>query len=68
MKFYGYSILYDGKEVGGMISASDDPRKAANEWLEKIPSLISIGIRRTLKREPGLLVAEKVGGGSDAKP
>ena len=62
MKFYGYSILYDGKEVGGMISASDDPRKAANEWLEKIPSLVSAGIRRTMKREPGLLVAEKVGG------
>ena len=62
MKFYGYFILYDGKKVGDMISASDDPRKAANEWLEKIPSLVSAGIRRTLKREPGLLVAEKVGG------
>ena len=62
MEFYGYSILYDGKEVGSMISTSDDPRKAANEWLEKTPFLITIGIRRTLKREPGLLVAEKVGG------
>ena len=62
MKFYGYFILYDGEKVGDMISASDDPRKAANEWLEKIPSLISAGIRRTLEREPGLLVAEKAEG------
>ena len=61
MKFYGYFILYDGEKVGDMISASDDPRKAANEWLEKIPSLISVGIRRTLEHEPGLLVAEKEG-------
>ena len=43
-----------------MISASDDPKVAANEWLEKIPSLLTAGIRRTLRKEPGLLVAERL--------
>ncbi|MCL4342740.1 MAG: hypothetical protein M1267_02655 [Candidatus Thermoplasmatota archaeon] len=60
MKFYGYSMVYDGKKVGEMISASDDPKVAANEWLEKIPSLLTAGIRRTLRKEPGLLVAERL--------
>lgn len=59
MKFYGYSIFYDGKKVGEMISTSDDPRKAADEWLDKIPTMVSAGILKTIKDEPGLLVAEK---------
>ena len=59
MKFYGYSIFYDGKKVGEMISTSDDPRKAADEWLDKIPTMVSAGILKTIKDEPGLRVAEK---------
>ena len=61
MKFYSYSIVFDGKKVGEMISAFDDPRIAAKEWLDKIPSLVSAGIERLLKKEPGLLVAEREG-------
>ncbi len=60
MKFYEYSMIYGGEKVGEMISANANPREAASEWLEKIPFIISAGIRRTLREEPGLLVAERV--------
>jgi hypothetical protein len=59
MKFYRYSIFYDGKKVGEMISTNDDPRKATDEWLDKISTMVSAGILKTLKDEPGLLVVEK---------
>jgi hypothetical protein len=59
MIFYGFRIIFDGKEVGNMITPTEDPKKAAQEWLDKIPDLISIPIRKAIENEPGLLIAER---------
>ena len=59
MKFFEYSIKFDGDEIGKMVTPFDDPRKAAEEWLERVPALISVPIRIKLEKEPGLLVAER---------
>jgi hypothetical protein len=65
VRYYRYRILLEDEPVGECFSASPDPRTAATEWLEKIPNLVSAGVRRVIRREPGLLIADPVAEASE---
>ncbi len=66
-KLYKYFIFYDGTKVGEIISANEDSKEVANEWLEKVPFLISAAVRRTLKQDPNLLMVKKQGEYNDTE-
>ena len=60
MKFYQFHIFLGDDLIGEDITPMDDPKAVAIDWLSKAPEFIRAGILRTMKDEPGLLVAEKV--------
>ena len=60
MRFWKYRILLGEDLIGEIVIPTDSSRQAAEAFLEKMTGYIGAGLRRVLKDEPGLLVAERV--------
>ncbi len=61
MKFYQYNMVLDGKRIGEMISPLEDKEQVINQWLDKVPRMISIKIREIREKDPDAFDARRTG-------
>lgn len=52
-----YLILMDGKVYGEISTSTEDPSKALQEWMDRIPGIISIPLRRIIEENKGKVTA-----------
>lgn len=65
MEIHKFRIYLGNKNIGEIETLSDSRRLAAQEFLtmidKNIGGFVGVGLRRVLRCEPGLLIAEEAG-------
>lgn len=62
MDLIHYLILMDGEVYGEISTGTEDPSKALQEWMDRIPGIISLPLKRIIEENKGKVTAVRVRG------